>query len=324
MDIKKTLLTALSSDEYTSGAQLARTLGVSRTAIWKAIESLRADGYEIDAVTNRGYRLMPTSDVISEDALRGFLGGEADNFSFEILASCTSTNTVIKEKASMLPEWHTVITGTQTDGRGRRGRSFYSPGGTGLYMSVLLRPKIPAQDSVLITTAAAVAVCRAAEDTTGAQPEIKWVNDVLLNGRKICGILTEANIDMESGALEYAVLGVGINVTEPEGGFPPELGSIAGALLPHRCQNMRCRLAAAFLRRFREIYERLPSRAFVAEYRAHSALIGRDILVLKHDGAVPANAVSVDDSCRLVVRYADGTEEALSSGEVSVRSAGSI
>ncbi len=320
MDNKKILLEALAKGEFVSGAELARSLGVSRTAVWKTVSSLREDGYEIEAVTNRGYRLMPTSDVISEDTLRALLGG-ANGFTFEILPTCTSTNTVIKEKASSLREWHTIITGTQTDGCGRRGRSFYSPDGTGLYMSVLLRPKIPAEDAVLITTAAAVAVCLAVEETTGQHPMIKWVNDVLLNGRKICGILTEANVDMETRTLEYAVLGVGINVTEPDGGFPPELINIAGAILPRREQDMRCRLAAAFLRRFREIYSALPSRSFVSEYRARSCLIGHGILVLRHGGDVPATAVSVDDMCRLVVRYPDGTEAALSSGEVSVRRA---
>lgn len=325
MDKKEALLEALeSSTDYISGSELAGRLDVTRTAVWKYVKSLRADGYDIEAVTNRGYRISPDSDVITEVKLKEYLRKTNDRFSFEILPSCTSTNSVIKEKAPTLPEWHTVIASTQTAGRGRRGRSFYSPDGNGLYMSILLKPEIPAEDAVLITTAAAVAVCQAIEDNIGKEPEIKWVNDVLIGGKKVCGILTEASLDMESGGLDYAVLGVGINVTEPDGGFPPEIADIAGALLPHREHDMRCRLAASFLLRFSAIYDTFPSRSFVEEYRRRSFLIGHDILVLRQGEAIPAKALGVDESCRLIVRFGDGQVTARSSGEVSVRPAGDI
>ena len=189
-------------------------------------------------------------------------------------------------------------------------------------MSVLLRPKLPAEDGALITTAAAVAVCRAVEALGSDRAEIKWVNDVLIRGRKICGILTEAGFNMESGTLDYAVLGVGINVTEPAGGFPAEIADVAGAVFPARRRDMRNCLAAEFLRQFYGIYKALPGRDFVAEYQARSCLTGKYVTVLRGGEARKALALAVDDRCRLLVRYEDGTEEALFSGEVSVRPEG--
>ena len=186
-------------------------------------------------------------------------------------------------------------------------------------MSILLRPKVTATDATLITAAASVAVCKAIQEVAKVRAEIKWVNDVFVQGKKVCGILTEASFDMESGSVEYIILGVGINVTEPEGGFPKEISEIAGAVFPHRQFNMRNKLAAAFLRHFFEIYADFPLRGFVKEYQAFSFLVGREVHVLRGDTSEPATVLQIDDDCRLVVRYASGKEEALFSGEVSVR-----
>ena len=320
MDNKKSLLTILeNSGDFVSGSDLAGRLGVTRASVWKYIKSLKSDGYNIEAVTNRGYRLSPLSDVVTSDGVTKELGALAGYFSVEVLPECTSTNSVIKERASELREWHTVIAGRQTEGRGRRGRSFYSPDGTGLYMSVLLRPKLSASDAVLITAAAAVAVCRAVREVADVKAEIKWVNDIYIGGKKVCGILTEASVDMESGDIEYAVLGVGINITEPEGGFPDELSSTAGAVFSSGQHNMRNRLAAAFLKNLYIIYEDFASCGFVNEYRELSFLRGKQVNVLRGEEAVPAFVMGIDDRCRLMVRYTDGQVEALSSGEVSVR-----
>ncbi len=325
MDNKSTLLEILeNSDGFLSGSELADYLHLTRAAVWKYIRSLRNDGYDIEAVTNRGYRLCPSGDVISVREIQKELGQMAGRFSLEVLPVCVSTNQVIRQRASSLPPWHTVIAGRQTGGRGRLGRSFYSPEGCGLYMSIFLRPAMSGEEASLITTAAAVAVCRSIEETAHMDASIKWVNDIFVRGKKVCGILTEAVLDMESRTVDYAILGVGINVTEPEGGFPPELSEIAGALFPQKQHNMRSRLAAAFLRNFYEIFSLLPSRGFVEEYRRRSFLTGRRINVIKNGGSVPALAVGIDSSCRLMVRYDDGSTESLSSGEVSVRPAGTV
>ena len=256
---------------------------------------------------------------VTAGGVRKYLGSLAEKIPVEVLPVCPSTNLILKERAAELPEWYTVIARRQTAGRGRLGRSFCSPEGSGLYMSVLLRTKLPAEDISLITPAAAVAVCRAAEALGSDRAEIKWVNDVLIGGRKVCGILTEAGFDARSGAPDWAILGVGINVTEPAGGFPAEIADVAGAVFPRKGEDMPDRLAAAFLRHMYAIYETLPTGGFVAEYQARSCLPGRWVNVLQGGEARRAQALAVDDRCRLLVRYEDGTEEALFSGEVSVR-----
>ncbi len=320
MEKKQALLSALErTEDYMSGNDLAAALGVTRAAVWKLIQALREDGHDIEAVTNRGYRLAEDSDAVTAAGVERYLGDLAERIPVEVVDVCASTNTLLKAQAAALPVWHTLIARRQSGGRGRMGRSFCSPEGTGLYMSVLLRPQLAAAEAPLITTAAAVAVCRAAEALGSDRAEIKWVNDVLIRGKKVCGILTEAGVGMESGTLDWAVLGVGINVLEPAGGFPAEIADIAGAAFPRRERDMRNRLAAAFLRCFYEIYAALPDRAFVAEYQARSCLVGKQVNVLRGDRTRRALALAVDDACRLVVRYEDGTEEALFSGEVSVR-----
>ena len=257
-------------------------------------------------------------DDVTAAGVQRYLGELARSIPIEVLEECASTNLLLKERAAQLPEWHTVIARRQTAGRGRMGRSFCSPAGSGLYMSVLLRPKLAA-DAPLITTAAAVAVCRAAEALGSDRAEIKWVNDVLIRGRKVCGILTEAGTGVEAETPDWAVLGAGINVTEPAGGFPPQIADIAGAVFPRHERDLRERLAAAFLRQFYAIYTALPERGFVAEYQARSCLVGKRVDVLQGGQARRALALAVDDRCRLLVRYEDGTEQALFSGEVSVR-----
>ena len=227
----------------------------------------------------------------------------------------TSTNTLLKEQARAgAPAGTVLIADRQTGGRGSRGRSFFSPHG-GLYLSVLLRPETPAAQAVGITVAAAVAGLRAVRDVWGIDAAVKWVNDLYLNGRKVAGILTEAEPDPETNALRWAVVGIGFNVTPPEGGFPPELQTVAGALRKTAEPEERAKLAAAFLDRLYEAL-RAPKGSVVEEYRAHSYLTGRRVMSL--NGAFPGSALvlGVDDDARLLVRTDDGAAAALSSGEV--------
>lgn len=320
MEKKDALLQILQeAPDHVSGSELAGRLGVTRMSVWKYIQFLRAEGYAIEAVTNRGYRLSPDNDVITADGVQKALDSLAGQFSLEVLPVCDSTNQVLIDHAPGLPEWHVIIAGRQTAGRGRKGRNFFSPDGTGLYLSVLLRPWLPAADASLITVAAAVAVCRAIDELAGVRTQIKWVNDIFLEQKKVCGILTEASFDVETGTIGQAVLGVGINVTEPDAGFPPELSDIAGAVFAHRQKDMRNRMAAAFLRHFFWIYTQQDHAGFIEEYRSRSFLVGRQICVLHPDAPKPARVLDVDERCRLLVQYPDGSQEALSSGEVSVR-----
>ena len=304
---------------YLSGSRIAEQLGITRAAVWKQIRSLMAEGYEIDAVTNRGYCLGDRSDVITKEGLLAALGPEGARYTLEVHDSITSTNTVLKERAESLPDWYVIVSGRQTAGRGRIGRSFYSPEATGIYLSVLLRPDLPAEQSVRITTAAAVAACRAIEETTDRTPGIKWVNDVFVEGRKVCGILTEGSLNLETGGLDWVVMGIGFNVYEPENGFPEEIREIAGPVAAERAGDLRVRLAGAFLRHFGKVCDSLAEASFAEEYRKRSIVTGQKILVLRGGQEIPAFAEGIDEECRLRVRFEDGREVLLSSGEVSIR-----
>ena len=309
---------------YFSGAQIAETLHVSRTAVWKAVESLREEGYALEAAPGRGYALSPDTDIVSAQGVGKYLGHDFD-LDFEVLEEVTSTNTLLKEKAAAgAREGTVIIANSQTGGKGRLGRSFFSPLNTGLYISVLLRPAdIPPQRALKITTMAAVAACRAIDAVLPDQirPQIKWVNDIFLRGKKVVGILTEASVSMENGNLEYAVLGIGFNVYEPEGGFPEELRNIAGAVLPKRVPDAKNRIAAEFLRCFFEVYRAPDHLGYEAEYKARSLVLGKTVDVIPTGGGATrrAKVLDITEDCNLLVEYDDGSQAVLSSGEVSVR-----
>lgn len=321
MALKEEVLRLLeqSEGEFLSGEALAACLGVSRAAVWKAVRALKAEGREIIAVTNRGYRLSGAGDVLSREKIEKHYAGPVP-LEISIHRSVDSTNTQAKAAATAgAPEGTVIIAGEQTAGRGRLGRSFFSPGGSGMYMSVVLRPQIGAERSVALTAAAAVAVAEAIEALSGRKAEIKWVNDVFVDGKKVCGILTEASFGMELGALEYAVLGMGINVYPPKGGFPPEISDIAGAVFDAPRRDLKNMLAGEILSRFFGYYARLSEGGFIGAYRERSAVVGRSVTVLRGGTGRQAFALGIDDGCRLHVRYSDGSEEYLSSGEISVK-----
>ncbi len=324
MTIKEQVLKELENHkgDYVSGGRLAETLYVSRNAVWKAVRALTADGHDITAVTNKGYCLAASSDVLSSAAILKHLGALSGEFDIEVHKTLTSTNTVIKERASGGARAGKVIVAeTQTAGRGRFGRSFFSPADTGVYFSVLLRPDVGASDATLLTTAAAVAVAQAVESLTGAAAQIKWVNDIFCLGKKVCGILTEGSFDMESGAMDYAVVGIGVNITPPAGGFPTDISAIVTSVCDtgKAETGLRARLVADILTRFRTFYLNLSDKSYLAEYKARSMIVGKDVDVISGKTFRPARALEIDDDCRLVVRFDDGTIKALSSGEVSIR-----
>ena len=309
---------------YLSGNEIADRLSVSRNAVWKAVEKLRLDGYEIDAVTNKGYRICREPDRLSAGAVLSFIPEPAKaNFRIAVVESIGSTNDALRLSAEDgSPEGTVLIAESQTQGRGRLNRSFYSPTKSGVYLSLLLRPAIPARQSLAITTAAAVAAAEAIEARCGAETKIKWVNDIFANGKKIAGILTEAAIDLETGRLDYAVLGIGINLSEPDGGWPAELAGIAGAALSggSGSPELRAAVAGSFLARFWDFYREIAAKPFLDAYRSRSLVLGKKILVDDGVSRRPASALAIDDEFRLVVRFDGETgETALSTGEVSIR-----
>lgn len=304
---------------FFSGEMLAKELDVSRNAVWKAVRKLSEAGYAIEGISGRGYALQEGSDVLTPASVVRRL--ETDfPVRIEVRREVTSTNTVLKQEAERgAPEGSVLIAESQTAGKGRLGRQFHSPLDTGLYLSILLRPSFSAEQSLFITTAAAVAVAEAVEDITGHKTQIKWVNDIYLEGRKVCGILTEANVDFESGRLNWAVLGIGINIAKPPEGFPEEIKDIATALFPDGCSvAVRSSLAAAVISRFFTHYERLTEKEFMSEYKRRSFLTGKEVTFTLGNETIHGVVTGISDDAHLLVKTENGEERAFSAGEVTL------
>ena len=282
---------------------------------------------------------MSASSALSKQNITGYLTGSARSITLEVFDSVGSTNAVCLDKAACgCTAPYAAVAGSQTAGRGRCGRRFFSPDGSGLYLSILLHPKkMPAGQATQLTPMAAVAVCEAIESVCGTKCGIKWVNDIFIRGRKVCGILAEASF-RQDGCLDYAVIGIGINVYVPEGGFPPELdiaGSVFGCMNPQAAdspeEDLRGRLAAEVLNSFMKYFiayeagmgTEIPYDGeisdYVLEYRKRCFVIGHMINVISGGNTDRAQAIGLDDKCALIVRYDDGTIEYLTGGEISIR-----
>ena len=311
-----------SRDRDLSGQDIAETLGVTRAAVWKAVKSLKEEGYHVDAANNRGYRLLEDSDLLSVEGIQLHLPEKYQDREMVVCKSVDSTNMEVKRRAlDGATEGLVVLAAAQTAGRGRRGRSFFSPSGTGIYMSLLFCPSPEiSQDVVLVTTAASVAVCRAIRKVLGVEPEIKWVNDVYLNGRKICGILTEAVSDFESGRIETVVVGIGINYRSPEAGFPEELKQTAGSVCDDGGHGIpRNILAAAVIRELYELYEDLTNKSYMDDYRNWSNVLGKEVRFSGGRDWGFGTAVDIDDNGGLVIESKEGGRQVLRTGEITLR-----
>lgn len=302
---------------FFSGEELASLLGVSRSAVWKAVKVLREEGHSITAVTNKGYSLDAASDILSQEGIVLHLLPKYRNLPVLIHKSTSSTNEDAKALAVCgAVHGSMVLAEEQTAGRGRLGRTFYSPKSAGLYLSIVLRPELSLTDAVLMTTAAAVSVSRAIEEVAGCFPQIKWVNDVFVNDKKVCGILTETVSGFESGTVECVVVGIGINVVDV--GIPDDLRDIVGALCVGTPAFSRNHLAAVVVNHLLELGDTLADRSFLNEYRRRSMILGKLIRFLENNVWHDAVALSLDNSGGLVVKTDDGVRT-LSSGEVSIQ-----
>ena len=273
-------------------------------------------GNDILPIIGMGVSLMlsilsVTKDKVSTKGIKKFLDDK--NIEIEVIPETTSTNTLIRERSDK-GEGYAIIANSQTNGRGRQGHSFYSPKDTGIYMSVLLHPNDTDTDK--ITTIAAVAACDAISRVTGLDTQIKWVNDIYINGKKVAGILTEA-VFKPDNSLDCVILGIGINAYVPKCGFPDEIRDIAGAVYEIQTKNGKNILAAEFINRFMYYYKN--STDYVKLYRRRCFVIGKEISVISPDGTRDAVASDIDDKCRLIVQYPDGSTAKLSSGEISIK-----
>lgn len=321
MSTKTDLLHLLTENlgTYMSGQALADELGISRAAVNKAATALRQAGYHIQSRTRVGYRLAEKQEFLSREQVEE---GLTKPCRVIVLDSVDSTNQYAKkEDLSKGPVL--VVADRQTAGRGRLGRTFASPSGTGVYFSLAFRPKFDLAKSLFITMAAAIATSRAIEEVTQESPKIKWVNDLFLQGKKICGILTEAQTNFESGEIEGIIIGIGINCFP--GSFPEEISAIAGSVSQEPGSFSRGYLAGRVADHLLSLVETFQDRSFLAEYRRRCFILGKPITVraIATGDETPAKALDIDDNGGLVVEYTSGLHmheiHTLTSGEVTLR-----
>ena len=306
--------------KFISGEEFANTFGVSRAAVWKAIASLRQDGYNITAATNKGYSLVQSRDILTENGILQNLKLDTKISRVLCFDEIDSTNNYAKKLAmSGSPHGTLIAADHQTSGRGRYGHTFESPAGTGLYMSLILRPSIDAERFQMITIADAAAVCLAAEELYPdfrGRLGIKWVNDIYLRGRKITGILTEAVSSFESGEIESVITGIGINITTHE--FSADVSRTAGAMFEggNEPTFSRDELCAKVADKIMDFAENLDSPEIIAAYRERSILTGENITYFKNDVKCSGHVEGIDDNGGLVILNDAGEIETLRSGEV--------
>lgn len=325
MNTKKRILELLENHrgESISGEYMAGMLKVSRNAVWKAIRELRKEGYRIDAVTNKGYCLSEDNDIISPQGIKPFLTGNGRMCAekMHIYKTLESTNKTAKEMAiAGAGHGTTVIADCQTSGRGRYSRNFFSPSG-GLYLSMILRPEVLRfQNTTAVTAFAAVSVCEAIEAVSGKEPMIKWVNDIFMDDKKVCGILTEAVTDFESGNLQWIVLGVGINVSIRREEFPPELRDVAASVYPEGGNpGVRNRLCAEIINRIAGFAVLPEEKEIFDKYKKRLMMLGKKITVMQGQTIYKATALDMDSAGRLIIEKENGETVSLSSGEIRIR-----
>ena len=309
------------TDAFVSGEEIGRQLSISRAAVWKGIRKLRQEGYEIEAVTNRGYRLISPETMYNRQELETGMKTRYMGHPIYFYAETDSTNNRIRQLAvEGAVEGTLAVAEVQTMGRGRRGKQWSSPVGSGAWFSLLLRPDIPPAEASVLTLLGGLAVCRALEDISGMQPVIKWPNDILLNGKKLVGILTE--MDCEMSQVHFVVLGIGINVNTKA--FPPELEEVATSLFLESGKTFSRKLVVQkTMERLEEYYDIFLAAGGFAplldEYRRRCVTLGREVTVLEEKSFL-ATALDVTPEGELLVRRSDtGEEMVIYSGEVSIR-----
>ncbi len=322
MNVKSELLATLANagGDYISGAALADKLGVSRNAVWKAVKSLEADGFSISSVTSKGYKLNEDNNKLSADLITPYLTTKEMGRSIHVFEEVDSTNNIVRElETEKAPNGVTVVAEHQTAGKGRIGRSFVSPQGTGLYMSVLVRPHFDLEFAPMITAAAACAAAEAVEELCGSRVMIKWVNDLYMNGKKICGILTEASLGLEMHELDCATIGIGINVRSIGRDFDSELKKRATSIEDETGVKVdRNRLCAAVLNRLEPYLGKISDRSFLKAYREREMLTGNMITAVVGNEKLMGEALGIDDNANLIIRLPYGEIKYLSSGEANM------
>lgn len=322
--MKKEILELLLNNmgKYISGEEISSTFQVSRTAIWKQINSLKEAGYLIEASPRQGYRLTQLPDILVAEEILLTLRTKLFGHSVQVFSELSSTNDLAKKQAGEgAPEGTIILAEKQVQGRGRMGRPWESPAKSGLWLSIVLRPDIKPYLASQLIFVVAVGVCKALRSFTELDVKIKWPNDLLINGKKICGILTEmsAEIDM----LNYIVIGIGLNVNQQQSDFSPELTATATSLkLATGVSYRRVEILPEILLQLEQAYQQYLKEGFIAtlnEWKALNCTLGRDVKVLTREETFYGVAEDLSQDGSLLVRREDGQLQTVIVGDVSLR-----
>lgn len=321
---RKRLLEAFTeaNGEFLSGQALANILGCSRTAVWKHIEELRKEGFELEAVRKKGYRIVSTKDRVTENEIRLGLNTKFIGNMIHHVDSIDSTQKIAHQLAQNgCPEGSVVIAEEQTNGRGRLTRPWHSPKHTGIWMSIVLRPKLPPQKAPQFTLIAAIAVVQAMEEFVNVQPEIKWPNDILINGKKVTGILTELQAD--SDKIHSIIIGIGINVNQSVNDFPEELQSIATSLAIESGRNLtRSTLIQLILAKLEKYYQLYLEKGFAPLkllWESYAISIGKEIIARTVTGIISGKAIGISDEGVLKIEDSSGMIHDIYSADIEVK-----
>ena len=318
MSTKDLVLKALEEnrDRYVSGQFLADSLSLSRTAIWKAIGLLRDEGYAIDSVTNKGYRLDPNNDILTSQGIYPYLDDDIKDIDIFCYDTIDSTNTEAKRLlySKRLKNFSILISDEQTGGRGRFGRKFFSPKGSGIYISFVIFPKDNDVNFDLITIKAATAVANSIKMRAKKNTKIKWVNDIYIDNKKVSGILTEADFDFESMEVKSIIVGIGINFYNEN--LDDDIKDIATAI---NCKNLlRNEFIGTLINEFHKTCYEYKDEEILNMYKNLSLVLNKDIEFKKQDKILKAHVIDINDKGNLVVKYDDDSIDTLSSGEISL------
>lgn len=313
------------STNYISGESLSSTLGISRAAVNSAVKSLKAEGYDIESSTRKGYLLKSKPDKLTAGEILSYLSEERMK-DIIVYDEVDSTNRILKELGSDgAPEGTIVISDCQVKGRGRLGRSFISPHGTGIYFSYLVRPTERIDEISTITAWTSVAISNAIFNVTGIRPDIKWVNDLVMNKKKICGILTELSLETETGRIDNIVIGIGVNVNHKPEDFPEEIRDIASSISYELNKDIsRAKLAAEMCKEMDKLVSNWATAkdTYLELYRDNCITIGKDVSCVSiHTANESRNgkALGINEDFSIKIQFEDGSVQDMSSGEVSVR-----
>lgn len=322
--MKKKIINLLKENEniFISGEKISESLGITRAAVWKYIKAIKDEGYNIESVSRKGYKLLESPDLVSFEEIKPYLNTKTIGKNIIHLDFVDSTNNEAKKLAALGEKEGTlIISEEQTMGRGRIGRNWASPKYKGIWMSLILKPDINPMYVAKVTQIGAAAVCKALLEMN-IKTLIKWPNDIVLNGKKVCGILTEMSAELNR--VNYVIIGIGINVNTEEKDFSEEIRVMATSLkIEEGIHIERKELVAKILNNFEELYEEFLSnesiKSSIKICRENSALIGKDIRVIKREEELKGKALDLNEDGRLIVQYEDGTIEEIISGEISVR-----